>query len=88
MAQLSPLIAYPSGVRQGRSILSHLFKYVMDDILSSTMNGSADLSAELLPGDRLGDLVCTDDTAIYGDSVQAVQHILSRLEVEAFYYDM
>lgn len=62
------------------SISPDLLNYVMDDILSSTMNGSADLGVKLLPDDRFTDLENDNDNAIPGDSVQAVQHILFHLE--------
>lgn len=47
---------------------------VMNDILSSTINRSTDISIELLPGNKLSDFEYANYVPILNDSVQAVQH--------------
>lgn len=48
------------------------------------MNRSTDLGVESLSGDKFSDLEYADEMVILDDSVQAVQTLLSRLEVEVF----
>lgn len=46
--QLSLSFTYVSGARQRRPLSPHLLNYVMDDNISSVMNGSEELIVELL----------------------------------------
>lgn len=68
--------------------LLHLNNCAMGYIERSVTDGSTKLGVELLFGDKLNDFENSDITAILSESVQAVQNVLSILEIVASKYGM
>lgn len=77
----------PSTVLKGTAYLSD-FASLMDDILTSAVNGSTGLGLELLLRDKLSEFEYADGIVFLADSVQAVQYNRSLPVVEASWYGM
>jgi hypothetical protein len=65
-----------------------LFNFVMDNIIRDALQGISDNGVELLPGNRITDLVYADDIALLGDNTHAIQRSLDRLVSEASKYGL